>query len=76
MPSERVRKLLAEAAELPTEDRAELVNELARTLPQSDDGDDLDVDYDELDRRMEQIRQGKGVLVPWDEVRKQLHPDK
>ena len=52
MSTERVRKLLAEAAELPTEERAELVHELARTLPEAYDGDELDVDYDELDRRM------------------------
>jgi len=76
MPSDRVRKLLAEAAELPTEERADLVNELARTLPDSYEVDDLDIDYDELDRRMEQISQGEAVLVPWDEVRKQLHSNK
>jgi hypothetical protein len=52
MRSERVRKLLAEAAQLPTEERAELVHELARTLPEDYDADDLGVDYDELDRRM------------------------
>jgi hypothetical protein len=33
MSSERVRKLLAEAVELPTDERVELVNEIARTLP-------------------------------------------
>ena len=33
MATERVRKLLAAAAELPTEERAQLVQELARTLP-------------------------------------------
>jgi hypothetical protein len=33
MSSERVRKLLAEAAELPTDERVELVRGIARTLP-------------------------------------------
>jgi hypothetical protein len=33
MSSERVRKLLAEAAELPTNERVELVKGIARTLP-------------------------------------------
>ncbi len=40
MSSERVRKLLAEAAELPTDERVELVKEIARTLP-SDRGERL-----------------------------------
>ncbi|SRR6266545_6218013 len=40
MSSERVRKLLAEAAELPTDERVELVKGIARTLP-SDRGERL-----------------------------------
>jgi putative addiction module component (TIGR02574 family) len=72
VPSERVRKLLAEAAELPTEERAELVDELARTLPETYEADELDLDYDELDRRMEAVRRGTAVTIPWDEARKQL----
>jgi putative addiction module component (TIGR02574 family) len=70
--SDRVRKILAEAAQLPTEERAELVNELARTLPETYEADELDLDYDELDRRMNDVRQGTAVVVPWDEARKQL----
>ena len=76
MPSERVRKLLAEAAELPTEERAELVDELARTLPESYEQDELDLDYDELDKRKEAVRRGTAVLIPWDEARRQILPGK
>jgi putative addiction module component (TIGR02574 family) len=73
MSSERVRKLLTEAAALPTDERAELVHELARTLPEAYDGDDdVDIDYDELDRRMMSVRDGSAVLVPWEEARRQL----
>jgi len=75
MLSERVRKLLAEAADLPTEERAELVDELARTLPETYEADELDLDYDALDRRMEAVRQGTATVVPWDEARKQLLSD-
>jgi putative addiction module component (TIGR02574 family) len=72
MSGERVRKLLAEAAELPLEERAELVHELARTLPDAYVGDELDLDYDELDRRMASVGDGSADLVPWEEARKQL----
>jgi hypothetical protein len=72
MGSERVRKLLVEAAELPTAERAELVHELVRTLPRGEESDEFDVDYDELDCRMESVRNGSAVLVPWEEARKDL----
>jgi putative addiction module component (TIGR02574 family) len=72
MASERVRKFLAEAAALPAEERAEIVDELARTLPEAYDGSDLDVDYEELDRRLEAVRAGRATPIPWEEARKQL----
>jgi len=72
MATERVRKLLAEAAELPTEERAELVTELARTLPEDYEADELDIDYEELERRLESVRDGTATLVPWEEARKAL----
>jgi putative addiction module component (TIGR02574 family) len=72
MASAQVRKLLAEAAQLPTAERREIVDELAQTLPEQTAGDDTDLDYDELDRRMESVRNGTAVLVPWEEARKQL----
>jgi len=72
MATERVRKLLAAAAELPTEERAQLVHELARTLPEAYESGDLDLDYDELDRRMQSVRDGTATLVPWEEARKEL----
>ncbi|HMJ52967.1 MAG TPA: addiction module protein [Polyangiaceae bacterium] len=76
MPSDRVRKLLAEAAELPNEERAELVDELAKTLPETYEQDDHDLDYDDLDRRMEAVRRGTAVVIPWDEARKQILSEK
>jgi putative addiction module component (TIGR02574 family) len=73
MSSERVRKLLAAAAALPTDERAELVHELARTLPEAyAGGDELDIDHDDLDRRMQSVRDGSATLVPWEEARKEL----
>ena len=72
MASERVRKLLAEAAELPVEERATLVRDLARTLPEGYDAENPEIDYAELDRRMTSVRDGSATLVPWEEARKQL----
>jgi putative addiction module component (TIGR02574 family) len=72
MSSARVRRLLAEAAALPTEERSEIVHELARTLPEDDDAADLDLDYAELDARMQSVRDGSATLVPWEDARKQL----
>jgi hypothetical protein len=76
MPSERVRKLLAEAAELLSEERAELVDELTRTLPERYEQDEHDLDYDELDRRMEAVRRGTAAVIPWDEARRQILSEK
>jgi hypothetical protein len=72
MSAERLRKLLAEAAELPVEERAERVHELARTLPDAYGAEELDLDYDELDRRMASVRDGSAEWVPSEEARKQL----
>ncbi len=68
--SERVRKLLAEATELPTEERIELVDELARTLPVDEDDDEID--DAELDRRMERVHEGTATLIGADEVHRRL----
>jgi putative addiction module component (TIGR02574 family) len=76
MPSERVRKLLADAAGLPNEERAELVDELAKTLPETYDQDEHDLEYDELDRRMEGFRRGTAAVIPWDEARRQILSEK
>ena len=58
MSSERVRKLLAEAAELPTDERVELVKGIARTIP-NDRGERLRAAWPEgtasLDRNGPQL---------------------
>jgi putative addiction module component (TIGR02574 family) len=76
MASERVLKLLAEAAALPTDERAELLDELARTLSETYEQDGCDLNYDELDRRMEAVRSDGAVVIPWDEARRQILADK
>jgi putative addiction module component (TIGR02574 family) len=71
-----VLKILAEAAQLSAGERVELVNELARTLSETDGADELNLDYDELERRVNDVRQGTAVVVSWDDVRKQLLSDR
>lgn len=76
MRSERVRKLLAEVAQLPTEERVQLVDELAGTLRAGYGQDELDLDNEELDKRLEPVRRGTAVLIRWDEARRQILSDK
>jgi hypothetical protein len=75
MPSERLAKVLKLAEELPEEERVELARELVRHLPDEALAE-LEIEYDELDRRMESVRDGSATLVPWEEARKELLADK
>ena len=60
-----MRRLLAEAVTLPDEERAELVNELARTISP-------DYSAGERDSGPQAISRGKAPVVPWEDARKKL----
>jgi putative addiction module component (TIGR02574 family) len=64
MPSRRYVEALKLAADLPEEERAELVRELVRSLPE--DFDDFD---HEIERRLDEIDDGTAKLISWDEAR-------
>jgi putative addiction module component (TIGR02574 family) len=64
--SPRVKKLLAEAAQLPLDEREELAEELLLTLP------DDEIDYEELDRRHAEVQAGTAKLISYEEARKIL----
>lgn len=36
----------------------------------------LDLDYDELDRRMDAVRRGLAIVIPWEEARRELLPER
>ena len=76
MRHEDVRKQLAEASAPPAEERSDLIDEFARNLPDSYEHGQVDLDYDELDRRMEAVRRGTAVVVSWEEARGQILPSK
>ncbi len=61
MPSERLARVLALAAELPQEERVELARELVRSLP-----DEFDV---EIERRLDEIDDETAELISWKEAR-------
>ena len=60
---------------MPKNDRAELADRLMDSI--EDDSDEVDEQAwaDEIARRIEEVRSGKEIPVPWEEVRKQLFKD-
>ena len=63
------QKLLADALQLPSEDRGELISLLIESL---DDGSDANAETawsDELARRLKQIDDGQVEMIDWSEAR-------
>lgn len=59
-------KVKDEALHLPLEDRSRLASRLLESL---DDGDDVSPEWkDELDRRLQEIGEGKTVMIPHADV--------
>jgi putative addiction module component (TIGR02574 family) len=70
MLSRRYADALKLAADLPKQERAELVRELVRSLPE--DFDDFDR---EIERRLDEIDDGKARLTSWDQAREMILRD-
>jgi len=71
--SERVTGLLAEAMNLPDQDREELAYALLDSLERSPPNIDAMTEEEfraELDRRAEELRQYPERAIPWEEVEK------
>jgi putative addiction module component (TIGR02574 family) len=70
--------LLAAALKLSPEDREELVGELWDSLdpPESDIDRMTDEEFEaELNRRREESRRDPSVMIPWEEVQRQLQEE-
>ncbi len=68
-------QIVAAALALPEDDRLELVDRLIESLDGPPDDDVERAWADEIARRLEEVRSGKVVTVPWEEVRKRLQED-
>lgn len=68
-------QIVAAALALPEDDRLELADRLMESLDGPPDDDVERAWADEIARRLEEVRSGKVVTVPWEEVRKRLQED-
>jgi putative addiction module component (TIGR02574 family) len=70
----RTKKILDEALALPEPERAELVEILATTLEEDIFSRELHPDWiPEIERRLQEIRDGTAELIPWEEVKERVH---
>ena len=71
MPREAA-EILNEALALPPEQRAALADSLLNSLDTEVDGDVEQAWQEEIERRIESVRNGTATLVPWEEVQARL----
>jgi hypothetical protein len=70
MPSERFGEALKLAGELPDAERAELARELIRSLPESYDAFDS-----EIERRLDEVDNSTAKLISWEQARELILRD-
>lgn len=71
MPREAAQ-ILHEALELPPEQRAALADSLLDSLDTEVDADVEQAWREEIERRVESVRNGTAMLVPWEDVQARL----
>lgn len=71
MPREAAQ-ILHEALELPPQQRAALADSLLNSLDTEIDSDVEQAWREEIERRVESVRNGTARLVPWEEVQARL----
>lgn len=69
--SPEVSDLLRQALSLPAAERAALANTLLDSLDARNESVD-DAWDEEVHRRMEDLKSGKAITVPWDELHREL----
>jgi len=71
--SRAVQDLYEKAAELPSDDRAELAGLLLESIEEPADEGVEEAWAAEIERRMAEYRAGRVKTIPWSEVRARLH---
>jgi putative addiction module component (TIGR02574 family) len=71
--TESVLDLYEKASELPETDRAELAGLLLQSIEEELEPGVEEAWADEIERRMVDFHAGKLKMIPWSEVRAQLH---
>lgn len=69
---EEANQLLEQAMTLPEGERRELALRLLRSLGTAEDQDIMEAWYDEAERRLADVREGRAQTVPWEQVRDKL----
>ncbi|AKT42772.1 addiction module protein [Chondromyces crocatus] len=68
------RTVLAQALELPCEERADMARSLLRSLDEPADKADVeDAWLDEVGRRLQSVEQGTATTDSWEAVRQRVH---
>ena len=70
--SSTARKVLEEALNLPDEERADVAAALLESLDGPPDPGVEEAWREEIARRLQEVREGKVQLIPWQEVRRRL----
>ena len=70
--SSTARKVLEDALNLPDDERADLAAALLQSLDGAPEPGVDEAWRQEIDRRLEEVRDGRVDLVPWEEVRRRL----
>lgn len=65
-------EITAAALAMPAEDRQDLLVQLMDSLDGPPDEDYEEAWAEEIKRRLDEVRSGKAVTVPWEEVRRKL----
>jgi len=68
-------EITAAALSLPEDDRLELADRLMESLDGPPDADYEQAWAGEIARRLEDVRSGKSVPIPWEEARKRIFED-
>ncbi len=74
--TQKSQVVLAEALKLPSNERAEVAEQLIASLDEAPDADVEEAWQEEVQRRLGQIERGEVNTIPWEEVQRRLRHGK